>query len=284
MAKAQSKYPVKICHYLWMCNHYHMILSGSPALISPFMNYIDGEIAKSLKRLLPYFQSRVWRSRFKEQRICTANDAIRMISYLYNNPVRAGLVDSVCKWSGVSSWKAFITDNKCILAKWIRPSCIRRIWARLGNKDEIKILSQLLLEKSDYYELGISPYAWVNCFAESASMDRAAIRERILNKVKEDEKFNRTLHNEFNGEKILESLCYFKEYKSGSNSRTPFLICGDSKIRGKLIIDYRSFVLACQDAYKQKLEKLRRIGKNMIVFPKGCYPPQIRIISSGFIL
>ena len=39
LARGQALYPAQIVACLFMGNHYHMILSGNAAALSPFMNY-----------------------------------------------------------------------------------------------------------------------------------------------------------------------------------------------------------------------------------------------------
>ena len=90
LARAQSLFGVQICHFVWMGNHFHIILAGRAKLISPFMCYLQGETAKMLKKLVPgFFESKVWAGRYKEQKLCTAGDVIDMIVYMYSNPARA---------------------------------------------------------------------------------------------------------------------------------------------------------------------------------------------------
>ena len=53
VARAQYLYPVRLSHFLFMANHPHLLISGTLNQVSSFMNYLDGELAKILKRLCP---------------------------------------------------------------------------------------------------------------------------------------------------------------------------------------------------------------------------------------
>ena len=125
MAKAQSLYPAIICHFLWMGSHYHMILASRAGDISPFVGYFQGEIAKCLKRLAPnFFQGDVWVDRFREQKLCTSEDVIEKIVYLYANPARANLVDSIKDYPGLSSYNTFTKELGGTLERWVSPRLI----------------------------------------------------------------------------------------------------------------------------------------------------------------
>ena len=50
MAKASESFPdITICNYLWMRNHYHMLVvtDGNPTDLAGFMNILNGELAKA---------------------------------------------------------------------------------------------------------------------------------------------------------------------------------------------------------------------------------------------
>ena len=69
LAKAQTLFPVQVCHIQWMGNHFHMILAGRAAAISAFMGFFEGELAKYIKLIVPkLYQSKFWKGRFKEQK------------------------------------------------------------------------------------------------------------------------------------------------------------------------------------------------------------------------
>jgi hypothetical protein len=44
MAKGQSFYPVQCSGFMWMGNHYHIIISGTTKHISSFIGYIQAEL------------------------------------------------------------------------------------------------------------------------------------------------------------------------------------------------------------------------------------------------
>jgi len=106
LARAQEKYPsIVIAAWLFLSNHYHALLTvrGDPAELARFMNYVDGEIAKALCRLLGKHHCKVWAQRYHAAQLLTPETVLEQLTYLYTNPVVAGLVPSAQEWIGVST-------------------------------------------------------------------------------------------------------------------------------------------------------------------------------------
>ena len=67
MAKSCEHFPnIQISHYLWMANHYHMIVvtKGDPKELSGFMNLLNGETAKAVCVFLRIRNVKIWSQRF----------------------------------------------------------------------------------------------------------------------------------------------------------------------------------------------------------------------------
>ena len=112
LAKARSMYDVKVCHFLFMYNHLHMVLVvDNPEHVSEFMGYVKGETAHAVNRLLGRRQRTIWCKGYDSPLLLTPEDVKKYIRYTYLNPVKASLVDLVKEYPGVSSWDMFVTKN-----------------------------------------------------------------------------------------------------------------------------------------------------------------------------
>ena len=118
MAKSQERNPVQISHFVWMSNHYHMILAGRAKHISDFIRQMQSEVAKMVKRLTPQYEGKVWESQFHEQRLCTPEDVLEKINYIYSNPVKAGLVPHISEWTGLNSFNMYKSGSLSLDARW----------------------------------------------------------------------------------------------------------------------------------------------------------------------
>jgi len=272
LGKAQSKYKVNICHFQWMGNHYHIILAGAAKHISPFMNILDGEIAKFLKRLYPrLFQTKVWQGRFKEQPLLTPADVKSKIAYSYANPSRAGLTDKIEDWPGVTSWSMYKNGTHRLEVSYIRPSGIKRVFSKsMDFVSEYKIIKKLCTEYGEKYELVLTPDAWRRCFKESESWSASEIFNDIEMILRErEEQFRAERNGSPAGRKALKAMGHRPDYTSKTKSRTPFVICSDEELRKEFISMYRDFCEMCLEAWQLWSKGL--ISK--AEFPRGAYRP-----------
>ena len=96
LARAQSKYKVSVCHFLFMSNHLHMLLVvNNPDEVPAFMDMIKTESAHAINRLLGRRQRTVWCSGYDSPPVLTLEDIILKINYIYTNPQSADLVDTI---------------------------------------------------------------------------------------------------------------------------------------------------------------------------------------------
>lgn len=258
LGRAQDKHPMHICAFLFMGNHYHMILAGKAHHLSPFMNFVDGEIPKAIQRLTGKFKGQFWQGVFKEQKLATPVDVERMIAYIYANPTKAGLVSHPREFPGLSS---FGLDG-AIPARWIRPSKLKRLFPRYSKYTEEKNFRHIRESYDTLYALKITPNAWTSFFDDAPS-------DGLFEVLLEEEL--KTSHKTFLGARALMEQSLDKEWAPRKKSRTPFVICHDKNLRLRLIKSYREFVRLCREAWTSFKK-----GFTNVQFPKGCFiPPQL---------
>ena len=83
MAMAQSKYPVKICHFLLMANHMHLILiPEAPEHFCAFIEYLKRETAHAVNKLLGRRRRTVWLSGYDSPILLDLEVAKRRIAII----------------------------------------------------------------------------------------------------------------------------------------------------------------------------------------------------------
>ena len=273
MAKSQDLYPVQICHFLWMSNHYHMIVAGRAKFLSNFICQMQSEIAKAVIKFFPNYKGKVWENRFKEQRLCTPEDVMDKIVYTYANPVKAGLVKSAADWTGCSSYKMFLTDSNKLAARWTPSRKLKQLPPKLNRHKELSLLKELRSLPHSDYELVIQPYVWKKCFEESKSWNDEEIRATLQVRIKkEEETFALLYKNKFKGiEKIKYNPIDLK-YTPEEKDKTPYLICYLNDLRIKLIADYKEFCARCTKAWEDWKQ-----GKAKADYVFGAYRPSMPI-------
>ena len=271
MARAQYLYPVRLAHFLFMANHPHLLVAGTLEHVSSFMNYLDGELAKILKRLCPKkYQSTVFGNlRFKEERLYTAEDVLRKIVYIYANPSAAGLVDRIEDYPGINSWNMFYTGGHTIEAPWVPPRFVKSVGRKLKKAQDLALFKDLKANASSTHTITISPYAWKKFFVESKDWTD----EYIFNEIRERLKAREIEHYENRdtqclGAAKLKTACIWANYLPKKRGITPFLSCHDPELRKELIASYRTFCAACKEAWMRF-----KNGELDVEWPPGCIIP-----------
>ena len=279
IARAQDHYGVQVVAFLWMANHYHLIVCGRADKISPFKNYLHGELAKYLKRLMPgKYQSKVWAGRGNEQHLKTAEDVINKIVYLYTNPARANLVASITQYPGVSSWELFRTGSCAFEGSWVPPRALRPVTGRFSAKRDLVQLKELFAASArsgSRHTFTLKPFIWKRCFPESSSRSNDSIRAEILARIEDEEKKCAAARGQKQvlGAGELRTSPIDKPFKSKERSRTPFVQCHNPTLRKHYIADFKSFAAACRKTWQHWTK-----GIYSALFPAGAYRPGCPIL------
>jgi REP element-mobilizing transposase RayT len=276
LAHGQKIAPVRIAGVQFMGNHFHLVLFSKACLVSKFMNIFEGELAKAIKRLYgAHYPGKVWRGRFKEQRLATPDDVLEKLCYLYLNPVRANLVDKVDEWEGVSTWRMFINRAKSRQCRLIPSRMIQEITHKPSSAE----YQEMTKGADGKNMLRIEPFGWLGCFsecAEDSNWQEERVRLRMLDEIKRVEGEYR-VERQKRGKRVRsakQESWIAPNYRPKSKGRTPFLICHDKKLRYRLIMSYRRF---CEVAHRAYLEI--KYGKPMwrVRFPVGALKPPLGV-------
>lgn len=97
-AQLQKKYVFKIHHFLLMSNHYHLIITTSETCpINKIIQLINSLTARVINRFLGRC-GHLWGERYKQKVLNSISYIIKAIRYLYQNPIRAKLVNKITEW------------------------------------------------------------------------------------------------------------------------------------------------------------------------------------------
>lgn len=88
---AIKKYSVEISHFVLMSNHYHIIFKTPNANIHRVMQFINSRIAREYNKRHNR-TGHLWGDRYKSTIIENEIYLQKCVIYIYNNPVRAGIV------------------------------------------------------------------------------------------------------------------------------------------------------------------------------------------------
>ncbi len=282
IARAISLHPnVRLCHFVFMGNHYHLILvlKGDPDELKSFMEYFDGETAKLINRFRGRTGTNVWAKPYDAEVILTFSAALEKISYLYLNPVIAGLVRSIKDYPGVSSWRLF----KKGVSKGYRflgsAGLTRLPFGGISKKLSWEILreKQLNTNFKEKNILTIDPFAWANCFPEGQNKTHEELRSLIIEEIEKGEKKIKKQRGDKRifGAHELSKQCFHKRYISKKYHKRSICISTCPLLKKQFVDEYREFVRQCKEAWV-----LFKETRGHVIWPPGAFPPSRVVFGS----
>lgn len=272
LAKAGTMYDVKVCHFLFMSNHFHMILVvQNPEHVSEYMRYVKGEIAHAINLLLGRRQRTIWKHGYDSPILLTSDDVLRYINYIYLNPVKAGLVDSIDDYPGVSSWNMYISGRYAHKYKHLRRTSIDKLISpALPVNEQKRIVEHYSSDKVQGFEqtLVIEPYAWVDSFAGDISIEEAKLY--TLSKIKEEQSLYKSRRDKpVIGQTALRRGSMIKDHTPNKHTRRMICICYDKEYRKGFIEHFKSLCEMAKVAYESWKK-----GDFSIKIPPGLFSPR----------
>lgn len=277
IARTQRDHKVTLCHYLWMSNHVHIILiPHCPRSCVNFYQEIQKKITDTFKRLLGKKRLCLWEGDPVLAQILDLDKAIDRVAYLYANPARANIVETIGDYQGASSWNRFSKSGKTTTVPWVRlPALPKLPTLNLNKRTESDILSELLTEETQYHHLTLKPEALGQVFGTSKD-----IKDRILNKIKEKEQVaaltrkatKKTLGFNSSRKQMIFSS-YYPKKKPGE--RRIFVLSSDKWLRISFILSLKEFCAKCTHCYELLLKRAKTID-----WPTEAFRPYAPPLSS----
>ena len=189
-ARAQSLYPVTICHFLVMSNHIHMLLVvQDPADVPLFVGYVKQESAHAINALMGRRKRTIWEDGYDSPAVVDAARVQRWIEYMLTNPQYHDLVDKIEDYPHLSSWPALLQGIEEMEYRRIPRSAIPHLKkGTLSVAEQREIADSLLLAGEEECQLIIEPDSWMSCFdKELKDEDAEEINQRIVAHIREEE-------------------------------------------------------------------------------------------------
>ena len=294
MARAQRDHKIVLCHFIWMGNHAHILaIFKDSDQAKNFYSEVQKKITDSIKSLLGLPHLRLWERRPVAAPVLDLQAAIQQTAYLYANPSRAGLIDSISQYPGCSSWDVFkqalaateetntLTASSTIKTVWVPFSKIPLLPAHSLKKHADLDFASQLAKLGRPHDLEVHPNAWMECFGISSPNEVAATNQKILNltlEMEEQHRKERALNNKsVLGEKLLRVQNILRHHvPAGRRSRRRiFVICSDRDQRLEFIAKVKHLCCIARDCYQDALRGVSR------VWPPGMFRPPMRALASA---
>jgi hypothetical protein len=263
LARAAKLYDVKVCAFIFLSNHYHLLLVPADTLqLARFMGYLDGQLAKEAGRL-HHWRERFWGRRYQSILVSEELEVQEArLYYVLENGCKENLVRSPREWPGATSTHALL-----------RGEPIRGVWFDRTAEYEARRSGERVAKYdcSEDLELDLVPLpAWSHLSASD-------IRQRVAAMVRTIEHDTRTRAKQ-TGRSPLgpRRVCRQNPHATPehvSRSPAPRFHAHDPSVRERLAEAIGEFLTA----YRRASEALRR-GDYDVAFPPCCFKP-----SSSFV-
>jgi len=264
-----------------MANHPHIIIIIKDAEAAKrFYAELKKKLTDSLKAMLGFNYLHLWEPRPNVSRLRYFEDVMAKIAYVYANPSRADLVDSIEEYPGYSSYDDFRNCPNEVEAKvselvpWIRHSRLGRVPAILSEKTDEFLTKKYQSEAKKKHMLIVEPNLWMKCFGISESQDVADTNKKILEDLKgrELQYKEKRLHDgkRVKGVNRLRKMAIMEEHtpKRSKNDRHIFIQCFDKLTRILLIQEFKEFAALCKQRYREW-----KAGDFSNPWPPGAFRP-----------
>ena len=272
LALAQTLHPIKIISFVVMGNHIHIIaLVEDPTNVESFMERFKCESAHAINRLLGRRQITVWAEGYDSPTILTLDDLIEKLAYVYANPVRAYLTDSIANYHGVSTWKMYTSGENTKEVKRIRRTfleCLPR--GNLSHAHHQRLADDAEAQSTETLQFTLSPHAWMHAFPEASSPE--ILNQKLFTRLQEIERemshLRQTKRISLPSPLQITRAAIDTTYAPRSFGRRMWCICRDIPLR----IAFISFIKKLKGMALAIRERWRR-GEFSAPFPPGLFPP-----------
>lgn len=276
LARAQFLHNVKICHILVESTHVHVFfVVVNPSDVPAFIGRFKTESAHMLNRVLGREKRTVWCEGYDSPVVLTPTRAIIAIAYIYANPGKDNLEDSIDLYPGFSSWRMF-RKNECT-KRWKR---VRRSVFRALPKDShnlrgyTKEAERILETSRTTHEFKLEPNAWMDAMGIVDPENQARINERVVERVRHLEARARSRRGQerkriMGREKLVSQPLdiYYRPTRSG---RRTCVLTEDRALRIQFIQFLKTLMQEARRIYQKW-----KTGDFSEPYPLGLYPPSM---------
>lgn len=273
LARAQYLYPVRVCHFLVEPSHVHMVVVvDNPDDIKDFMGRFKTETAHAINRLLGRRKRTVWCESYDSPVLLTAHDVVEKILYLYTNPAKDGLEESIELYPGVSSWELYKAGKTTRSCPYIRRFQLNALDSTFVLKQQWTKLAEAQIKESKFsHSFTLHPEAWLECFRDEGLEELSnSIPQRILEREQDYTEQRELDKKTVIGERRLIEQPLDKPHQSERKGRKTFCISYDRDLRRRFIKAVKTLIDRASEIYQ-----LWRKGEFTEPYPVGLYPPSM---------
>lgn len=256
LGRALSLFDVEVFAFIFLSNHFHLIVRAAEGQLAPFMSHVQGNIAREVGRLINW-RGAFWERRYSAEPILDDESLVERLGYLLSNGVKEGLVRRACDWPGLSSLPE-LADGARREFTWTNRT---ELWRRRQKEPGAS-------ERACRVRYPVT----VGVFECWRGLSAASRQERVRSLVREHEAGARLLRGKrpVVGAAAVQRQQPQRRPVHVKRSRRPMCHAATRAARQ----EYRRHYLGVVAAYREASRRLHQ-GEHSVRFPAYCYPPPL---------
>jgi REP element-mobilizing transposase RayT len=276
LARAQYKHPIKISGFVVEGTHIHMlIVVDNPSDVPGFMRCFKVESAHMLNRILGRKKRTIWCESYDDPIVLTLPRAMLAMCYIYSNPSKDNLEESIDRYPGVTSWKMLLKGENRKSWPRLKRSFFRHIPQDARNFQGFKREAlRVQAQSTNSHDFVLDPNAWLIAYGVSTTKEQDHINAKIIQRVRTLEmrylEIRKRNNHRVLGAKKLMNQSFDLSYSSKRSGKRMWCLSENRKLR-------ISFINYLKDLF----ERARVISAKWLLgdfsspYPLGLYPPSM---------
>jgi REP element-mobilizing transposase RayT len=258
LGRAQELYPVGICAFSFVSNHFHLLLRvESSHQLSLFMGHFNSNLSREAGRLI-HWREKFWGRRYQAIPVSEEEAAqVERLRYVLAHGCKEGLVERLRDWPGVSAVRALLDDEP-----------LDGLWFDRTREHRAR-RKGIAFERLDFatpYTVHLEP---LPCWAHlSVEEYRKRIAEMVADIESQAALKRQLLDLPAKGPAAIRAQEPQAAPETLKKSPAPLFHAASRKIRRELYEGYKYFLAAFRDAAARL-----RAGEPGVAFPPGSFPP-----------
>lgn len=283
LARAQRLYPVQIVAFVFERNHFHLILIvKDPEHVSAFVGYLKQEIAHAINRLLGRRKRTIWCEEYDSPTLLDFETMMKYLVYLYTQPQKDSLTETMDEYPGVSSWNMLLadqTERRCSIIP-------RDVVPRLRNpqmpwREDEQVQSELEAGRLGETKLLLSPFAWKECFPETKHCYDHELKSTLIARVRQTEEQigaeRRKAGSRVKGATALRKASMLEAYTPIKFGKKMFCLASCKQNRIPFIAWVKGIIQEAKHVYQ-----LWKRGHTQVPYPAGLFSPPLPRLQNVF--
>ncbi len=254
---------IDIYAFIFLSNHFHLLLKDKLGMLPTFMWYFQTNVAKAINKELGR-KGRVFARRYDAALVVDDVDLLDRFQYTLGNAVKAGLVENCGDWKGLSSFGATMNDER-LSFKQLDATAYHHA-RRVKGKKKAK--------RQDFVKTYDIPIITPDCIAYTDRKDtKKAIGELLQSFEDKHRHIRKSEHKSVLGmQKALQAKYTDRPLNPSFSPRIP-VFCRDKDTRRQIMESRRFFI----GAYKETFDGFRKAAylqkRPTVEWPDYSCPP-----------